>query len=104
TRGRVARLGGRMLVAPSADWTMMGIRSSTEVFDSTWAIFADRVMHPTLAKAEVNVVKAQYLSVMNQRRDDPDALVDYLADSMTYAGHPYAVSVVGNEKSIPAID
>ena len=31
-------------MAPSADWTMFGIRSSTEVFDSTWAIFADRVM------------------------------------------------------------
>jgi zinc protease len=103
-RRAMSMLGSEIVVAPSADWTMFGIRSSTEVFDSTWAIFADRVMHPTLAKAEVNVVKAQYLSGINQRRDDPDALVDYLADSITYVGHPYAVSVVGNEKSIPAID
>jgi zinc protease len=103
-RRAMSMLGSEIVVAPSADWTMFGIRSSTEVFDSTWATFADRVMHPTLAKAEVNVVKAQYLSGINQRRDDPDALVDYLADSITYVGHPYAVSVVGNEKSIPAID
>jgi zinc protease len=103
-RRAMSMLGSEIVVAPSADWTMFGIRSSTEVFDSTWAILADRVMHPTLAKAEVNVVKAQYLSGINQRRDDPDALVDYLADSITYVGHPYAVSVVGNEKSIPAID
>jgi zinc protease len=103
-RRAMSMLGTEIVVAPSADWTMFGIRSSTEVFDSTWAIFADRVMHPTLAKAEINVVKAQYLSGINQRRDDPDALVDYLADSITYVGHPYAVSVVGNEKSIPAID
>jgi zinc protease len=103
-RRAMSMLGSEIVVAPSADWTMFGIRSSTEVFDSTWAIFADRVMHPTLAKPEVNVVKAQYLSGINQRRDDPDALVDYLADSITYAGHPYEVSVVGNEKSIPAID
>ena len=103
-RRAMSMLGSEIVVAPSADWTMFGIRSSTEVFDSTWAIFADRVMHPSLAKAEVNVVKAQYLSGINQRRDDPDALVDYLADSITYVGHPYAVSVVGNEKSIPAID
>lgn len=103
-RRAMSMLGSEIVVAPSADWTMFGIRASTEVFDSTWAIFADRVMHPTLAKAEVNVVKAQYLSGINQRRDDPDALVDYLADSITYVGHPYAVSVVGNEKSIPAID
>jgi zinc protease len=103
-RRAMSKLGSEIVVAPSADWTMFGIRSSTEVFDSTWSIFADRVMHPTLAKAEINVVKAQYLSGINQRRDDPDALADYLADSITYVGHPYAVSVVGNEHSIPAID
>jgi zinc protease len=62
------------------------------------------VMYPTLAKTEVNVVKAQYLSGIRQRRDDPDALADYLADSITFVGHPYSVSVVGNERSIPAID
>jgi zinc protease len=103
-RRAMAKLGSEIVVAPSADWTMFGIRSSTEVFDSTWAIFADRVMHPTLAKSEINVVKAQYLSAINQRRDDPDALADYLADSITYVGHPYEVSVVGNEHSIPALD
>ena len=103
-RSAMARLGSEIVVAPSADWTMMGIRSSTEVFDSTWAIFADRVIHPTLAKSEISLVKAQYLSGIRQRRDDPDALADYLADSIAYVGHPYSVSVVGNEKSIQALD
>jgi zinc protease len=103
-RRAMAKLGSEIVVSPSADWTMFGIRSSTEVFDSTWAIFADRVMHPTLAKSEINVVKAQYLSGIRQRRDDPDALAAYLADSITFVGHPYAVSVSGNEQSIQTID
>jgi zinc protease len=103
-RRAMSRLGSEIVTAPSADWTMFGIRSSTEVFDSTWAIFADRIMHPALAKSEINLVKAQYLSGIRQRRDDPEALADYLADSITYVGHPYAVSVVGNESSIQAID
>jgi zinc protease len=103
-RRAMAKLGSEIVVAPSADWTMFGIRSSTEVFDSTWSIFADRVMHPTLAKSEISVVKAQYLSGIRQRRDDPDALADLLADSITFVGHPYSVSVGGNEKSIQAID
>jgi zinc protease len=103
-RRAMAKLGSEIAVAPSADWTMFGIRSSTEVFDSTWAIFADRVMHPTLARSEIGVVKAQYLSGIRQRRDDPDALADVLADSITFVGHPYAVSVGGNEQSIQAID
>ena len=103
-RRAMAKLGSEIVIAPNADWTMFGIRSSTEVFDSTWAIFADRVMHPTLAKSEISVVKAQHLSGIRQRRDDPDALADLLADSITFVGHPYAVSVGGNEKSIQAID
>ena len=103
-RRAMSRLGSEIAVAPTADWTMFGIRSSTEVFDSTWAIFADRVMHPTLAKSEISLVKAQYLSGIRQRRDDPKALADYLADSITFVGHPYSVSVVGNEKSIQALD
>ena len=103
-RNAMSKLGSEIVVAPGADWTMMGIRSSTEVFDSTWSVFADRVMHPTLSKSEVALVKAQYLSGIRQRRDDPDALADYLADSIAYVGHPYSVSVVGNEKSIQALD
>ncbi len=103
-RRAMSRLGSEIVVAPSADWTMFGIRSSTEVFDSTWAIFADRVMRPTLAKSEVSLVKAQYLSGIRQRRDDPDALAGYLADSITFVGHPYAVSVGGNERSLQAVD
>jgi len=103
-RRAMSRLGSEIVVAPSADWTMFGIRSSTEVFDSTWVIFADRVMHPNLAKAEVNLVKSQYLSGIRQRRDDPDALAGYLADSITFVGHPYAVSVTGTERSLQAVD
>ena len=103
-RRAMSRLGSEIIVAPGADWTMFGIRSSAEVFDSTWSIFADRITHPTLAKAEINLVKAQYLSGIRQRRDDPNALAGYLADSMAVVGHPYAVSVSGNEKSIMALD
>jgi zinc protease len=103
-RRAMSRLGSEIVIAPSADWTMFGIRSSTEVFDSTWAIFADRVMHPNLAKAEVNVVKSQYLSGIRQRRDDPDALAGYLADSITFVGHPYSVSVTGTERSLQGVD
>lgn len=103
-RRAMAKLGSEIVIAPSADWTMFGIRSSTEVFDSTWSIFADRLMHPTLATSEIGVVKAQYLSGIRQRRDDPDALADLLADSITFVGHPYSVSVGGNERSIQAID
>lgn len=99
-RRKMSRLGTEIVIDAEKDWTMFGIRSTTEVFDSTWAIFADRLMHPLLQQAEVDIVRGQFLSGVSQRRDDPDALARYLADSVTFAGHPYAIPVTGTQGSI----
>jgi zinc protease len=99
-RRKMSRLGSEIDTAPSDDWTMFGIRATTEVFDSTWAIFADRLINPTLDPADVSLIKSQFLSGIRQRRDDPDALAEYLADSIAFSGHPYAIPVIGTEASI----
>src|SRR5438132_3088986 len=77
-RRDMSRLGTEIVVQPGVDWTVFGIRSTADVFDSTWSIFADRLMQPTLAKSEVSLVRSQLLSGIRQRRDDPDATADYL--------------------------
>ena len=99
-RRKMSRLGTGVVIDAEKDWTMFGIRSTTEVFDSTWAIFADRLMHPLLQPAEVDIVRGQFLSAVSQRRDDPDALARYLADSIAFAGHAYAVPAGGTQASI----
>src|SRR6266542_188506 len=99
-RRKMSRLGSEIDLDPSDDWTMFGIRATTEVLDSTWAVFADRIMQPTLNPADVALVKSQFLSGIRQRRDDPDALAEYLADSIAFSGHPYGIPVTGTEESI----
>lgn len=99
-RRKMSRLGTDVVIDAEKDWTMFGIRSTTEVFDSTWSIFADRLMHPLLQPAEVDIVRGQFLSAISQRRDDPDALARYLADSIAFAGHAYAVPVGGTQGSV----
>jgi zinc protease len=74
------------------------------VFDSTWAIFADRLMNPTLDPEDVSLIKTQFLLGIKQRRDDPDALAEYLADSIAFAGHPYSIPVIGTEASLSSLD
>jgi zinc protease len=103
-RRKMSRLGSEIATVPNDDWTMFGIRATTEVFDSTWAIFADRVMNPTLDPEDVALIKTQFLSGINQRRDDPDALAEYLADSIAFTGHPYSIPVIGTEASISSLD
>ena len=102
-RTKMARLGSQIVIDPEVDWTTFGIRATVAGFDSTWAIFADRVMAPRLDSAEVELGRTQLLSAVRQRRDSPDALLDYLADSVAFAGHPYALSPTGTEQSIRSI-
>ena len=100
---RLARLGTSIEVGADADWSVFGIRATTTTFDSTWAIFADRLMNPRIDSSAVELVRAQLLSGARSRRDDPDALLEYLADSLAFAGHPYALSPVGTEFSLSRI-
>lgn len=100
---KMSLLGSQIVVSPSSDWTLFGIRTTTQVFDSTWMIFADRVMYPTLQSADIALIKSQFLSAVQQQKDDPDALVSYLADSVAFRGHPYALPVGGSIESLRAI-
>jgi zinc protease len=102
-RRAMARLGTSIVVDPTVDWTSIGVRATPETFDSTWAVMADRLMYPTIDAADVEMVREEYLSTVKQRRDSPDDLVEYLADSAAYAGHPYARAIGGSEKSIASI-
>lgn len=102
-RAKMARLGSGIVVEPGEDWTMIGLRSTTDGFDSTWTILADRIMSPTLDPGEVELVRGQYLSAVRQRRDSPDALLEFLADSVAFEGHPYGLAPTGTELSIGTI-
>lgn len=102
-RSKTSALGSDFVVSPSIDWTMFGARTITSVMDSTWAIFADRLMYPAIQPAEVELVRSQLLSAEKQERDDPDEYVSNLADSVAFAGHPYSVSVTGNARSLASI-
>lgn len=102
-RAKMARLGSAIVVQPAADWTLFGMRSTATAFDSTWSIFADRVMRPRLDSSEVALVRDQFAAGVAQRRDSPEALLYSLADSVAFSGHPYALHSVGDERSIAAI-
>jgi zinc protease len=103
-RRKMSALGSEIVTEPSDDWTMFGIRATREVLDSTWAIFASRLMEPKLEPADVALLQSQFLSGIRQRRDDPDALAEFLADSIAFSGHPYGIPVTGTEASISAIN
>jgi len=102
-RRALARTGSEIPVAADEDWTLVSIHTTATEFDSTWSIFADEIMHPTLDSQLVEFVRDQLVSGVRQRADSPDATLDYLSDSIAYAGTPYALSPVGTEASLSRI-
>jgi zinc protease len=102
-RSKMAALGSAVGIGAGADWTTVGLRATVSGFDSTWAIMADRIMAPRLEPTDVEVVREQFVTAVSQRKDSPDALLDFLADSMAFAGHPYALEPTGTEASLKSI-
>jgi zinc protease len=102
-RQRTARLGSRISLEANDDWSAIGMYAIRPTFDSTWAIFADRVMAPTLDPAEVAIVRDQLLTVARERNTNPDDAATQLADSLLYINHPNALSPTGSPESIESL-
>lgn len=102
-RARMAAMGSAIGVSPGVDWSVLGLRSTVAHFDSTWAILADRLMAPRLDSADLERVRTQVSTAVGQRDESPDALLEYLADSAAFDGHPYGLSPVGTPASLGAI-
>ncbi len=99
-RRAMARTGSEIGTMPDVDWTVYGLRTITEMLDSAWSIYTDRLLHPTLAAEDFAFVRDNRLAAIRQRVDSPEALLDYLADSVAFAGNAYGLSPVGTERSL----
>jgi zinc protease len=99
----IVRLGSTISVEPDADWTLFGFTGIRQTFDSTWAVFADRLMAPTLDSAQVELVRARMMTEVREERNAPDPLVTRLADSLAWVGQPYGFAPEGSESSLFSI-
>ncbi|HZS60036.1 MAG TPA: insulinase family protein [Gemmatimonadaceae bacterium] len=97
------RTGSVFAVGPTSDWTLVSFRGVVEQFDSTWALLADCVMHPTLDSATVAVARQRMIIAARARDISPDGALYGLADSVAFSGHPYGLHPSGTEASLAAL-
>jgi zinc protease len=102
-RRGMARTGSSIALEASEDWTLFGVRTTTEVLDSVWSIFTDRLMRPRLEPADIEFVRNQVLNGLRQVSESPDGLLAHVADSVAFLGHAYALSTTGTEASLRAV-
>jgi zinc protease len=97
------RTGSTFIIEPTSDWTLVGFRGLADQFDSSWAVFADRVVHPTLDSSAVAVAQRRMILAARARDISPDGALVMLADSVAFAGQPYGLEVTGTEASLATL-
>ncbi len=103
SRTRMARLGSRIALEAGDDWSAIGLHAIRSTFDSAWAVFADRIVAPTLDPAEVALVRDQLVTGARDRGTVPDDAATELADSLLYLQHPNAIPTTGTAASLTSI-
>jgi zinc protease len=103
TRSLTARLGVTIVSEPTEDWTLFGFTGVRATFDSCFMILADRLIAPTLDSIEVERVRSRILTGLRLEANTPDPIINHLADSLAYVGHPYGFAPQGTEATIQSI-
>lgn len=99
----LARTGARETFAMEEDWTAIWLQGFAEDIDSSWAVLADELVRPTLSDTLVALARDGLLAAARARYEDPEQRIKALAESVMFAGHPYAVDPRGNPTSLSAL-
>lgn len=102
-RQELARLGSLINISLNEDWTAYSLKSIRSTFDSSWAVYTDRLLAPTLTQADVDLVRSQMVTVKQNGDLQPEDLLNRLADSVTFAGHPYGMATEGTVASLTGL-
>jgi len=102
-RQELARLGSQISVGVGEDFSTYGLKAVRQNIDSSWAIYSDRLMSPTMAAADIDLIKSQMITELQQGEISPDALVSRLADSVAFTGHPYGLATDGTAQSLTGL-
>lgn len=99
----LARTGAFEDLDIGKDWSEVGFDGFATELDSAWAVFADRFTHPTLGDSSIELVRSRLVGSANARYLDPETRLEVIAESVFFAGHPYALDPRGNPTSLASI-
>jgi zinc protease len=102
-RQLLALTGSTISITADRDWSVFGLRTLRASLDTVWDVFAQRVMAPKLDSLEVENVRAQLAAEARQRRNQIDAELQAVAESLFFRGHPYELKPDGTPETIGAI-
>ena len=97
-------LGARFFIAPGSHATRIGLRVPTARLDEGLQVFSDVVMRPDFPGEELERLRAERITSLVRRHDDPQAVAGVLFDRRVFGpDHPYGRTVVGEEAHLRAM-
>src|SRR4051812_48205627 len=72
-RQELARTGSVIGIDLAEDWSRYGLKATRSMLDTSWTIFTDRLLAPTLTQADVDLVKGQIGNGLQRVDLDPEA-------------------------------
>jgi zinc protease len=98
------QIGADLYVGAGRDGSQLTVQVPSKAFDDALAVAADVVMRPQLTPADWGRVQHDRLTALAQRRDQPEAVANVIADGTLFgADHPYSLPTDGLERTIQAL-
>src|SRR5687768_2343755 len=95
------RLGAQINAGGSADRSFVGMSTLSANLDPSLDLLADIVRNPAFADAEVNRVRTQTLTAIQQQLKDPNGMATRALPALLYGpAHPYATTAAGDPAAV----
>jgi zinc protease len=97
------RIGTRLGAFSSMDGTTNSVSVLTNNTDAAMDLLADVVLHPSFPEADLERVRKQRMTAIQQEGDQPPAIAQRVGPKLVYGDQPYGSSSTGTVESVKSI-
>ncbi|HQZ96966.1 MAG TPA: pitrilysin family protein, partial [Pyrinomonadaceae bacterium] len=99
-RKETSSVGTVISAGANYDFSTLAMACTKQSFENSWKIFVDVAINPAFAPEDVERVRGTFLTGLRAQTDSPEGALDFVNDSILYAGHPYTNSPQGTVANI----
>lgn len=100
---RLEAKGIKLSVDVDEDTLYISVKTLTENVEETFRLLQDIIFKPRFDKVDLERVQAQIITGIAARKEDASWVAGEVFRKKFFGNHPYAHSVLGNEKSLTSI-
>ena len=99
-----AQIGATLGTTSFSDASILNISALKKNADAAMELMSDVALHPSFAQKEIDRVRNTRLTLIQQQRDNPNALANRVFNNAVYGDkHPYGFPEIGTTDSVKAI-